>query len=107
MAWPSRPVTVSSASLYEWHDHRTHWMSVSLPPQVPADPRRALPLESVGGGTLLDGAVGTVLIFGLDVGLTIGANGLRNLVESPCQIAIARPSRVDGSGATGSARGVQ
>jgi hypothetical protein len=31
-------VTVSSAPMYEWHDHRTHWMSPLLPPEVLADP---------------------------------------------------------------------
>jgi hypothetical protein len=29
---------VSTEPSYVWHDHRTHWMSVSLPPQVQADP---------------------------------------------------------------------
>lgn len=27
-------VTVNKAGQYEWHDHRIHWMSRSLPPQV-------------------------------------------------------------------------
>ena len=31
-------VSVSSETAYEWHDHRTHWMSASLPPEVLADP---------------------------------------------------------------------
>lgn len=29
---------VSTQPEYTWHDHRTHWMSSSLPPQVAADP---------------------------------------------------------------------
>ncbi|MPQ98405.1 hypothetical protein GB931_10850 [Modestobacter sp. I12A-02628] len=29
---------VSTAATYVWHDHRTHWMSSELPPQVRADP---------------------------------------------------------------------
>lgn len=29
---------VSTQAEYSWHDHRTHWMLASLPPQVVADP---------------------------------------------------------------------
>ena len=29
---------VSTQPEYDWHDHRTHWMSASPPPQVAADP---------------------------------------------------------------------
>ena len=29
---------VSTRAEYSWHDHRTHWMLASLPPQVAADP---------------------------------------------------------------------
>ncbi len=31
---------VSTQPEYSWHDHRTHWMSPGLPPQVAADPDR-------------------------------------------------------------------
>jgi len=35
-------VQVSTEPSYEWHDHRTHWMSAEvLPPAVAADPGRA------------------------------------------------------------------
>ena len=30
---------VSTQPEYDWHDHRTHWMSASPPPQVAADPQ--------------------------------------------------------------------
>lgn len=50
-------LTVSSESSYEWHDHRTHWMSALLPPEVRADPEVShrviewtIPLE-IGGET--------------------------------------------------------
>jgi len=50
-------LTVSSESSYEWHDHRTHWMSALLPSEVRADPDRShrviewsIPLE-IGGDT--------------------------------------------------------
>ena len=32
---------VSTEPAYVWHDHRTHWMSSALPPQVAADPTAA------------------------------------------------------------------
>ena len=32
-------VKVSTQPEYSWHDHRTHWMLSSLPPQVSADPQ--------------------------------------------------------------------
>ena len=31
---------IAAGTTYAWHDHRTHWMSVSAPPAVAADPRR-------------------------------------------------------------------
>ena len=31
---------ISTQPEYSWHDHRTHWMLSSLPPQVAADPER-------------------------------------------------------------------
>lgn len=31
-------VSVSDTPVYEWHDHRTHWMGSELPPAVAADP---------------------------------------------------------------------
>ena len=31
---------VSDASRYGWHDHRIHWMSPAVPPQVRADPNQ-------------------------------------------------------------------
>lgn len=33
--------TVSSEPKYEWPDHRTHWTSAQLPPEVLADPKSA------------------------------------------------------------------
>lgn len=33
--------TVSSEPEYEWPDHRTHWTSAQLPPEVLADPKSA------------------------------------------------------------------
>lgn len=31
---------VADGTTFAWHDHRTHWMSVSAPPVVAADPRK-------------------------------------------------------------------
>ncbi|MBA2390638.1 MAG: hypothetical protein H0V67_10340 [Geodermatophilaceae bacterium] len=33
-------VTLSTAPMLGWHDHRTHWMGTDLPPAVQADPTR-------------------------------------------------------------------
>lgn len=33
--------TETNATTHEWHDHRTHWMSTTLPPQAQQDPDRA------------------------------------------------------------------
>ena len=33
---PPRWVEVSQAEAYDWHDHRIHWMSTTLPPKVQA-----------------------------------------------------------------------
>lgn len=31
---------ISNAPLYQWHDHRIHWMSTILPPQVRSSPKQ-------------------------------------------------------------------
>lgn len=44
-----QPVTwkhVSDGQSYSWSDHRTHWMSLSRPPQVAADPRSPHPVST-------------------------------------------------------------
>ncbi|SFO60425.1 hypothetical protein SAMN05660359_04641 [Geodermatophilus obscurus] len=53
---------VSTRPEYSWHDHRTHWMSPSLPPQVAADPDRPhrvfawqVPLSYDGTPVVVDG----------------------------------------------------
>jgi hypothetical protein len=33
--------SVTPARTYQWHDHRTHWMTTTLPPQAQQDPNRS------------------------------------------------------------------
>ena len=39
-------VKVSDAPSWAWHDHRIHWMGLSPPPQVQADPAARTPVNS-------------------------------------------------------------
>jgi hypothetical protein len=56
-----QPATTSTA--YEWHDHRTHWMSPTPPPQAQQDPNRShliyerweIPLDIDGANTVIAG----------------------------------------------------
>lgn len=53
----------AAGTAYEWHDHRTHWMSPTLPPQAQQDPQRShviierweIPLSIDGRGTVIAG----------------------------------------------------
>jgi len=53
----------AAGTTYEWHDHRTHWMSTTLPPQAQQDPDRShliierweIPLDIDGTITVVAG----------------------------------------------------
>ena len=46
---------VASGGTYAWHDHRIHWMSPSVPPQVDADAGEAQPVLDWELPVLVDG----------------------------------------------------
>ncbi len=54
---------VDRSSMLEWHDHRMHWMSTSLPPQVEDESEESkifeysIPIEVAGSGGAIEGTL--------------------------------------------------
>lgn len=94
---------VSDTSSWYWHDHRTHWMSPTLPPVVRAAPDRSrvvqdweIPLEIDGRSAVLTGELwwvpGPSPLPWLLAAVLLTAPALLGLTRARSAAALARPA---------------
>lgn len=80
--------TIDRSSMLQWHDHRMHWMSTSLPPQVEDESERtkifdySIPIEVDGQAGALNGTLTWV-------GQDSGEFGILPLIAVAAGLAVA------------------